>query len=338
LAALGIAAGKWAFIDLLADRLEVGWSDRQLAFTALVNPMTLLGGVIACSGPGIYFLCRRRLDSVIKRLAGRIETLDLTLLTAGLFIAFLVLGACLETDRIIVAASDRWAMTFGPDRVRQLGFTALAAAGSAVLTSLAIWLESHRNEPQSRVGRLAVITVLIAIKFVIIDVLWIRIASGAAVGIPIGNPETATGLIVLGGLVLHVVALLRRPGSGVALVTAGLATLTLLVILGSLEVGRLTDAVGLSSFAGQVGVSLWWALAGVTCVLAGLYLRVSALRYFGLSLLGIVLIKACLIDLRALSAGWRTLSFIGVGLLFLATSVLYGKYSDRLLRHAHDTR
>ena len=64
---------------------------------------------------------------------------------------------------------------------------------------------------------------------------------------------------------------------------------------------------------------------------AGFKTRFAGLRYFGLTLLAMALMKIVVIDMRQVSTGYRILSFMGVGLLMLGTSVLYGKVSPRLL-------
>ena len=67
-------------------------------------------------------------------------------------------------------------------------------------------------------------------------------------------------------------------------------------------------------------------------MLLGFRIRSVQLRYFGLVLFAITLLKVVLIDLSQVQAGYRILSFIGLGALLLGTSVLYGKFSPRLLR------
>jgi uncharacterized membrane protein len=42
-------------------------------------------------------------------------------------------------------------------------------------------------------------------------------------------------------------------------------------------------------------------------------------------------LKVVLVDLSSAGTGWRILSFIGLGVLLLGTSVLYGKFSPVLL-------
>ncbi|HEX8322468.1 MAG TPA: DUF2339 domain-containing protein, partial [Tepidisphaeraceae bacterium] len=53
------------------------------------------------------------------------------------------------------------------------------------------------------------------------------------------------------------------------------------------------------------------------------------LRFATLGLLGVTLLKLTLVDLAGAGTGWRILSFLGLGVLLLATSVLYGKFRQR---------
>ena len=78
--------------------------------------------------------------------------------------------------------------------------------------------------------------------------------------------------------------------------------------------------------------SIVWSIFAVMSVGAGFRLRLASLRYFGLGLLALTLLKVVTVDLGQVSTGYRILSFLGLGLLMLGTSVLYGKLSPKLLR------
>jgi hypothetical protein len=86
--------------------------------------------------------------------------------------------------------------------------------------------------------------------------------------------------------------------------------------------------------AKQVALSIVWSVYAVGCVAAGFAMRVAGLRYFGLALFALTVVKVMLVDLQSLQTGYRILSFLGLGLLLLGTSVLYGKLSPLLLRDA----
>ena len=70
--------------------------------------------------------------------------------------------------------------------------------------------------------------------------------------------------------------------------------------------------------------------------LSGFRFRTAGLRYFGLGLFAVTLLKVVLLDMSQVQTGYRVLSFLGLGLLLMGTSVLYGKLSPMLLRKTDD--
>jgi uncharacterized membrane protein len=84
--------------------------------------------------------------------------------------------------------------------------------------------------------------------------------------------------------------------------------------------------------AGQVAISVFWSIYALGCIVLGFAIRLAGLRYFGLALFAITAAKVVFIDLSTIETGYRVLSFLGLGLLLLGTSVLYGKLSPILLR------
>ena len=113
----------------------------------------------------------------------------------------------------------------------------------------------------------------------------------------------------------------------------------MLLWLGSLEIDRafvhwtlVTSRFAQPRVAGQVALSIYWSLFAIASVFAGFRLRLAGLRYVGLALFALTLLKIGVIDLHGAQRGYRILSFMGLGGLLLATSVLYGKLSPVLLR------
>jgi uncharacterized membrane protein len=84
--------------------------------------------------------------------------------------------------------------------------------------------------------------------------------------------------------------------------------------------------------AKQVAFSIFWSLFAIGCVVAGFRFRTKGLRYFGLGLFAFTLVKVFLVDMSQVQRGYRVLSFLGLGLLLLGTSVLYGKLTPILLK------
>jgi uncharacterized membrane protein len=88
------------------------------------------------------------------------------------------------------------------------------------------------------------------------------------------------------------------------------------------QVGGDTDISSLEKRA-QVALSILWAALGGISFAAGVARRLRSARIFGLGLLGLATAKVFILDLAALDASYRVLSFIGLGLLLLGSSYLY---------------
>jgi uncharacterized membrane protein len=105
----------------------------------------------------------------------------------------------------------------------------------------------------------------------------------------------------------------------------------LLIVIGSVEIDRYaaTSAGGPEWIVRQVGWSVWWTLVAAGCLVAGFAARSAGYRYAALALLGVTLLKVVVIDLSGAGTGWRILSVVGMGVVLLATSVLYGRFGRR---------
>ena len=80
--------------------------------------------------------------------------------------------------------------------------------------------------------------------------------------------------------------------------------------------------------AEQVTLSVLWATSATAIVTAGFVRRLVELRYAGLTLFALTLLKVVAVDLANVGTGWRVLSFLGLGGLLLITSVLYGRLGE----------
>lgn len=80
-------------------------------------------------------------------------------------------------------------------------------------------------------------------------------------------------------------------------------------------------------------VTIGWAAQGMALLAAGFAASDRVLRRSGLLLLGICTVKAFAYDFRALDTLSRILSFIVLGVLMLATSWVYARYSERLRKY-----
>jgi uncharacterized membrane protein len=183
---------------------------------------------------------------------------------------------------------------------------------------------------------------VIAIKFLTLDTLVFRLGQGLAIHPAVlFNLQTLAALFVTGALLLSW-QMSRRKMDDVHQAPASIFAVGVVLVLlwaGSLEIDRaavwLTRTGALAareSVVRQVGLSIFWSLYAVGCVALGFRARVAALRYFGLGLFAVTLLKVVLVDLAQVATGYRVLSFMGLGLLLLGTSVLYGKLTPKLLK------
>ena len=79
----------------------------------------------------------------------------------------------------------------------------------------------------------------------------------------------------------------------------------------------------------QVGLSILWAVLGGATFVAGVLRFGLPIRVSGLVLLGLATVKVFLWDMSTLDASYRVLSFIGLGVLLLASSLLYQRHVVR---------
>jgi uncharacterized membrane protein len=152
------------------------------------------------------------------------------------------------------------------------------------------------------------------------------------------NLQAAAGLVLFAAILVMIV-LARgadHPARGMLVMLSCLGGLVLLWA-GSMEIDRAAywlaarGTLARAGVASQMGLSVFWSIFAVVSVALGFRMRIAGVRYFGLALFGITLAKVVLIDLSHVGQGYRIISFLGVGLLLLGTSVLYGKLSPRLL-------
>ena len=108
---------------------------------------------------------------------------------------------------------------------------------------------------------------------------------------------------------------------------AGLEAITLGLVLGSLA---LLDYFGPDDVTLNAALSVFWALYAIGLILAGFIRDVPMIRHIGLGLLGVTALKFLLIDLGRAATIYRVVSALGVGLLMVATSMLYVRFGSKL--------
>ncbi|MCC6427094.1 MAG: DUF2339 domain-containing protein [Phycisphaerales bacterium] len=130
-----------------------------------------------------------------------------------------------------------------------------------------------------------------------------------------------------------------RIGIQAALVVVGVS---LLWIASSMEAGRIGEIISNDRTVQRAAVSVWWGLFGLGLISAGFMWRtadgrgVPVARRAGLALVAIAVLKALIWDLVQVPALARVVSFVGLGLLMMAVTVVYAKLAGRLEKKSSD--
>ncbi len=176
----------------------------------------------------------------------------------------------------------------------------------------------------------ATLTLLLALGWAIYE---ISLGSSAIQGSPFLRTDSLAVLAILITLAMGAKTTLKRniandapdqlKSSRQPLTTACLVMLWFLFLAAStLEVVRATRMIFDAGSARGASISIWWSLYAITSVAAGFKLH-KTLRWAGLSLIGIVAVKVLLIDTMTLAPPARVVAAITVGLIIIATGVLY---------------
>lgn len=95
----------------------------------------------------------------------------------------------------------------------------------------------------------------------------------------------------------------------------------------SLETSRVATNLASDPAVRGAALSIWWGILGFAAIVVGFTKRVTAARNVGLALLGVASLKAVILDLASVPAIWRVASFIGLGLLLIAVTVVYQRFA-----------
>lgn len=346
--ALALAMCKWVIIDAIGQRIAP--TPAATGYRPLLNPMMLSGGLISLTLIGGYLARRQRITDLLQSRAG-VATAGLNMIVATAVVVLLAIGLAVEIDR---AVDQSFAVSPWPSALlKHLSWTMLALCAASALAGLNLVVEPRPIERFAWLRALYGIASALAVKYMLIDTLGFRLFHMPARVPPVGNTQVLAGVLAIGTLLL-MIRLLRQktgrelllqsnpqseirnpksPPSRLGAVAAFLAILLPLWI-GSLEIDRfchVSTTAARPDLLKNVLLSIFWGLFAICSVIVGFPTRLAALRYFGLGLFAVTLLKVVLVDMGDVSTGYRILSFLGVGLLLLGTSVIYGKFSPRLL-------
>ena len=330
---------KWIAVDTLAERLAPGWSptDRRPVLNAVMGVGMLISATMAL----LYWLRRdilkdrMRFDETQRDSRTSPATPFLTL--AAVLMTLFAIGLTAEIDRVIEAfapGATPWPLW----QLKHLSWTVLWTLCLAAFLSVSRALEPSAPRRPAIVGVARTLSILVAAKFLLIDTLGARLLAGVTPSHVLVNIQTLTAAVVVAGMVAA--AWLAGPRPRRAGGIAGFLAVLVVLWAGTLEIDRFFErlaAVGSAAFADpglakQVALSIFWSTFAIGAVVAGFRFAAPGLRYFGLGLFAFTLLKVVLIDTSQVQTGHRVLSFLGLGLLLLGTSVLYGKLSPMLLR------
>ncbi|MCA9292022.1 MAG: DUF2339 domain-containing protein, partial [Phycisphaerales bacterium] len=175
-----------------------------------------------------------------------------------------------------------------------------------------------------------ILAALASIAWLLADTVWFRITDGTMPGRVVWNAQFGVGAALV--VVLLLTSRLARtdddpfipPGSVTML--CGLLIAMIGLWLGSLEIDRAFDVQSRV----LTGLSVYWAMYAIVLVVIGFVRAVPAMRYAGLGLLGLTVGKVLIVDMAGVEPIYRVASAVIVGILLVATSVLYARVAPRL--------
>jgi hypothetical protein len=331
LVVLALATAHWATRDAFYPRLAPDWA--PLKYYPVFNPVMGLAVLIASSFVAVTRLRPNIVSGPTAEWSS--EWIQYRpLIVTSIVLGIMTVGLALEVDRLVerMAALD-YHLGWPKSQLKLLGLTWVFLAMVLVLT----WMRHWIYYPNKVAWYLLIV---VGIKFLLLDMVWGRfaLANAPANVIVLLNFQIVTALAVVAmPLLLAVMTPLDNTEDSLS-IRAGTDFLTLLVVLGAttLEVDRLFSGPLARLFkdpqlAGHAAISIYWSLFAITTVVAGFRYRIRGLRYFGLGLFCVTLLKVATVDMREVQYGYRILALVGLGLLLLATSVVYGKVGSKLL-------
>ncbi len=231
-------------------------------------------------------------------------------------------------------------------------FDAPRSAGGICLTGLwallaaALWLLPHARrlplvEPFALIlGGLAVLRLLLIDTMAFAAQGYWSALRGVAV-----NRQFLGGLLVIAlGFLMHrrlwTAAASGQPAPCRArriVVAVLLATLLTITWVPTFEIARIFrfERVGIGfgnpRLAMHMTLSVFWGLNAAALLVAGFARRSAVVRYAGLTLFAVTVVKVFLVDMSSLDMAYRIVSFMVVGVLLLAASLLYQRLAARIV-------
>jgi uncharacterized membrane protein len=344
---IGALAANVAF-GLIADGLlqSVGWAAAGVGFAALARRTRAsaewetrlvesgLGGHLALS-----LVSATALSNPYEVMNGYA-----TLSAEGAAAIGTLAAACLVSGWISRERHRVWAVALNSaGLVAVAALTAmtldglsLALALSAEVVGLAVIARRSRDEVAAygAAGFLA----LAAMHALVFEAPPVSLVTGLA------DPAAAVAALgAVGGCLLLLAAWVPFGDARIGAALRGTAALTALYLASTLvvtpfETDAAVDSALLSAHQqGQMVLSVFWGLVGVATIVVGLRRDLAIVRVAGLALLGVTVAKLFLFDLATLTAGYRVVAFIGLGLLLLGGALVWQRLRPRALADLRET-
>ena len=249
----------------------------------------------------------------------------LAFLLGAIFVSGYILGSQRARSWLIVLAAMMIAGS-APHEVRPAFAVVL---WSAIAASL--WMLTRvYQQSKTLLSRAASVLTAAAVAWTLLEIappsrLFINSASG--VDHPLFWSSASLALLALIAALAtgYRVRRTERDGRLMGTVAAGLAVYLLSVGLVDEFQSRANLSGSFESIQkqAQVGLSILWAGLGILAFVVGLKRNASIVRAFGLVLLLLATLKVFIYDLASLDASYRVLSFVGLGVILLASSFAY---------------
>ncbi|MBV8782067.1 MAG: DUF2339 domain-containing protein, partial [Phycisphaerae bacterium] len=315
-------AAKW-ICDAFYLRMQPEWNAADAR--PIANSQFIIAIVVAIAIALIPWIPAR--ESKWKWLSdrrGRLPAITLAML-------LIVVAGSFEIERIIGQMNGQGRLGWSLAHSTQVGFTVWWIVACGGMLGLMRAFDQSPGEVRYWPIWIPTLIRLIAIKYLIVDVLYFGVFDNPASMIVIFNPSVGEALVVLIALMLDV-----TDWPGTAVIPARSKTVPLLLaalvvwLAGSIEIIRSVGVARLGS--PSASLSVYWSVVAIAAVMSGFVIRNAPVRFFGLGLFALTCLKVVVIDMSELQTGYRVLSFMGLGGLLIGTSVLYGKFGEALSR------